>query len=141
MVSISDRWRKAQDLTMYCAQIKLALGCVQLIQIFELYIKLKYILHQNNLLTLPITIRRISYLAALAILLSLAILPIFSIMSSQVFVNIDWSELYISGPYKVSELNYARHIEAIYGLVSGCEFLLLSVLFIVLFIKLTRMLN
>ena len=125
---------------MYCTQIKLALGCVQLVQIFELYIK-KYILHQKSLLKLPTTIRRISYLAALAILLSLAILPIFSILSWKVFEDINWSELYNKNSYKASELELARKTEATYGYVSGSEFLLLSVLFIIVFVKLTRMLN
>ena len=126
---------------MYCAQIKLALGCVQLVQIFELYTKLSYILKQKSLITLPSTIRRISYLAALAILLSLAILPIFSVLSTKIFNDINWLQLIEQDQYQKDELELARRIESIYGYVSGSEFLLLSVLFIIVFAKLTRMLS
>ncbi len=126
---------------MYCTQIKLALGCVQLVQVFELYTKLKYILEQKSLIALPTTIRWISILAAVAILLSLAILPIFSILSRNIFNGINWDKLYYSETYKLSEEEKARKTESIYGYVSGSEFLLLSIFFVVLFTKLTRMLN
>ena len=80
-------------------------------------------------------------MAAVAILLSLAILPIFSILSRNIFNGINWDKLYISDSYKLSEEEKARKTESIYGYVSGSEFLLLSVLFVILFAKLTRMLN
>ncbi len=49
--------------------------------------------------------------------------------------------MYNKDSYKASELELARKTEATYGYVSGSEFLLLSVLFIIVFVKLTRMLN
>ena len=110
-------------------------------QVFELYTKLKYILEQKSLSDLPTTIRWISILAAVAILLSLAILPIFSILSRNIFKEINWDKLYYSDAYKQSEEDKVRQTESIYGYVSGSEFLLLSILFVILFTKLTRMLN
>ena len=110
-------------------------------QVFELYTKLKYILEQKSLSALPTTIRWISILAAVAILLSLAILPVFSYLSWKIFSEINWNKLFYSDEYKLSELKTARKTEATYGYVSGSEFLLLSFLFIFIFAKLTRMLN
>jgi hypothetical protein len=49
--------------------------------------------------------------------------------------------MYISPSYQEEEEKIARKTESTYGLVSGCEFLILSILFVVLFTKLTRLLR
>ena len=126
---------------MYCTQIKLALGCVQLVQISELYIKLKYILKQRSLISLPTTIRLFAGGALLAILLSLSILPYFNLKSLQQFNQLQWNRILVSDSYKCQQFFEARSLESTYGIISGCEFFILTALFVFVFYRLTKLLN
>jgi hypothetical protein len=81
----------------------LALGCIQLVQIVELYIKLRYILNQKNLVEFNKTQRKIFAAAAIAIFLSLIALPYFNVRSVKIYDSIDYYKLYTEDSYKQAE--------------------------------------
>jgi hypothetical protein len=62
---------------------------MQLVQIVELYIKLRYILNQKNLGKFQKTQRKIFAAAAIAIFLSLIVLPYFNVRSVKIYDSID----------------------------------------------------
>ena len=47
----------------------------------------------------------------------------------------------MSNVYKCQEFFGARSIESTYGIVSGCEFFILTALFVFVFYRLTKLLN
>ena len=47
----------------------------------------------------------------------------------------------MSDAYKCQEFFKSRSIESTYGIISGCEFFILTVLFVFVFYRLTKLLN
>ena len=128
-------------ITLYCTQIKLALGCVQLVEVYELFVKLKYILLQKSLDKMQTTMRRIVVFAVVSILVSLAILPYFDWKSRKTYNSFNFDLIYTSTKYKEEQLEISRHIESTYGIVSGVEFFVLVALFVAVFTKLSKLLD
>ena len=72
-------------LSVDAIQLKLAMGFMQLVEIFQLYIKLRFILLQKNQSRLKNTKLWLFLMMFMCILLSLAPLPIFDILSRKDF--------------------------------------------------------
>ena len=75
------------------------------------------------------------------VLLSIAILPYFSIRSYRDYKNINFTEISINNTYLNEQVDLARKITSDYGYISGSEYLVLIILFAVVFYKLKKILE
>ena len=71
-------FRVAADMTVYASQLKCSLGYVQLVQIIELTVKMSYIIKQKNLQSLRRTYFLLYIFTAIAVLLCLLVMPLYS---------------------------------------------------------------
>ena len=57
------------------------------------------------------------------------------------FDSLEWNKILVSDSYKCQQFFEARSIESTYVIISGCEFFILTSLFVFVFYKLTKLLN
>lgn len=78
---------------------------------------------------------------AIAIVLCMLVMPLYSEQSKRFYESGDQLKFYTNETYVLEEKNAARKIEAHYGLASGLEFLALTIMFCVSFYILAKLLK